>query len=199
MGKLLTMTEREIFISLVDNDIIRISDVIILLEGDGFNRYKKAIDLYNCHIAPKIVFSGGITDRKYGSFPFMDVLPHLLNEGVSADDIIHESKSLNTREQAVEVIKLSMIHQWKRLVLVASQEHQYRAYMTFLREVLNTKSNIIIYNAPVRNLGWFKGSEWGTPFERLEQEFTRIDKYSQLGHLATYKEAIEYQKWKELQ
>ena len=39
----------------------------------------------------------------------------------------------------------------------------------------------------------------GVRFERLEQEFIRIQKYSQLGHLATYGEAIDYQKWKELQ
>lgn len=193
------MTEREKFIAVVDNDILKSSDAIILLEGDGLNRYQKAVELYNQNVATKIVFSGNITDYGYGSFPFLDVLPHILKEGVPADAVIHEGKSMNTREQAVEVIKMAVAHQWKRLVLVASHEHQYRAYLTFLREVLDMKSGIILYNAPVRNLGWFKKSEWGVRFERLEQEFVRIEKYSQLGHLATYGEAIDYQRWKELQ
>lgn len=193
------MTEREQFIALVDNDILEPSDAIILLEGDGLNRYQKAVDLYNRNIASKIVFSGNITDYEYGSFPFSDVLPHILQTGIPAHAIIHEDKSLNTREQAVEIIKLSMENNWHRLVLVASHEHQYRAYLTFLREVLDTKSGIILYNAPVRNLGWFKKSDWGVRYERLGQEFARIDKYSQYGHLATYREVIEYQKWKELQ
>lgn len=192
------MTEREKFIAVVDNDILKSSDAIILLEGDGLNRYQKAVELYNQNIATQIVFSGNITDYEYGSFPFSDVLPYILKEGIPADAVIHEDKSMNTREQAVEAIKMAISHKWKRLVLVASHEHQYRAYLTFLREVLDKKSGIILYNAPARNLGWFNKSEWGIRFERLEQEFARIEKYSQLGHLATYREAIDYQKWKEL-
>lgn len=193
------ITEREKFIAFVDNDIIQPSDAIILLEGDGLNRYPKAIELYNSNIAPNIVFSGGITDYVYGSFPFSDVLPHILQAGIPTQAIIHENRSLNTREQAIEVIKLSVEKNWRRLVLVASHEHQYRAYLTFLREILDIGSNIVLYNAPVRNLGWFRDSDWGIRCERLEQEFARIDKYSRLGHLATYKEVIEYQQWKELQ
>lgn len=193
------MTDREKFIALVDNDILKPSDAIILLEGDGLNRYQKTVDLYNSGVSDKIVFSGGIVDYKYGSFPFSDVLPHILQTGIPCEAIIHEDQSLNTREQAVEVIKLSIKNNWKRLILVASHEHQYRAYLTFLREVLDTGSDIVLYNSPVRNLGWFKESDWGVRYERLEQEFVRIEKYSELGHLATYKEVIDYQKWKELQ
>ena len=46
-------TER--FIALVDNDGILESDAIVLLEGDGFNRYKKAADLY-LRACPKELF-----------------------------------------------------------------------------------------------------------------------------------------------
>ena len=193
------ITDREKIIAIIDNDILFPSDAIILLEGDGLNRYQKAVELYNQNIATKIVFSGNITDYEYGSFPFSDVLPYILKEGIPVDAVIHEDKSLNTREQAIEVVKMAIINEWKRLVLVASHEHQYRAYLTFLREVLDRKSDIVLYIAPVRNLRWFNKSEWGIRFERLEQEFVRIERYSQLGHLATYREAINYQKWKELQ
>jgi len=193
------ITEREIFMTLVDNDILKSSDAIVLLEGDGLNRYQKAVELYTQGIASKIIFSGGITDYEYGSYPFSDVLPHILEAGVPQDAIIHEDKSLNTHEQAVEVVKIAIKNRWKRLALVASHEHQYRAYLTFLREVISTNSGIILYNAPVRNLGWFKPTSWGIRFECLEQEFERIEKYSQSGHLATYKEVIEYQRWKEQQ
>ena len=193
------MTECEKFISVVDNDILKPSDAIILLECDGLNRYQKAVELYKQNIAAKIVFSGNITDYAYGSFPFSDILPHVLNAGVPTSAVIHEDRSLNTKEQAVEVVRMAIKNSWKRLVLIASHEHQYRAYLTFLREVLDKKSDIILYNSPAENLGWFSDSGWGVRFERLEQEFIRIQKYSQLGHLATYGEAIDYQKWKELQ
>jgi len=193
------MTDREKVIALVDNDCLQKSDAIVLLEGDGLNRYQKAVDLFKRGFADKIIFSGGITDYEYGSFPFSDVLPHILKTGIPEKAIIHEDKSLNTREQAIEVVKMAMENKWNRLILVATHEHQYRAYLTFLREVIDRNSNIILYNSPVRNLGWFIETGWGKRIDRLEQEFNRIDRYSELGRLATYKEAIEYQKWKEEQ
>ena len=52
-------------------------------------------------------------------------------------------------------------------------------------------------DAPVRNLNWFVDSGWGIRFDRLQAEFERIEKYSALGHLATAREVIEYQRWKE--
>ena len=191
------ITDREKILAIVDNDCLSPSDAIILLEGDGFDRFRKAVSLYKQQKAPKIVFSGNITDYDYGRFPFAEVLPRMLEAGVPEDDIIHEDRSLNTREQAVEVVRMALDRGWKKLILVASHEHQYRAYLTFLREVLDTKSGITLYNAPARNLDWFVDKGWGTRFERLEAEILRIEKYSELGHLANAQEVIDYQQWKE--
>lgn len=193
------ITEREQFIAIVDNDILSPSNAIIMLEGDGYCRVEKTATLYKQGIARKVVFSGDIKNYEYGSYPLSDLLPEMLESGILEEDIIHENVSLNTREQAVEVVKLAKKYGWKKLALVASHEHQYRAYLTFLREVLDTKSGIVLYNTPARNLGWFKETEWGVRFNRLNQEFERIEKYSALGHLATYAEAIKYQEWKERQ
>lgn len=193
------ITEREKILAIVDNDCLSPSDAIILLEGDGFDRFRKAVSLYRQGMAPKIVFSGNIVDYNYGSFPFSEVLPLMLKEGMPKEDIIHEDKSLNTREQAVEVVKMALERGWKKLVLVASHEHQYRAYLTFLREVLDSKSGITLYNAPVRNLNWFEDKGWGTRLERLEAEVARIEKYTAMGHLASAEEVIAYQQWKEVQ
>lgn len=193
------ITDREKILAIVDNDCLSTSDAIILLEGDGFDRFRKAVSLYKQGKAPKIVFSGNITDYDYGSYPFAEVLPRMLEAGVPEEDIIHEDKSLNTREQAVEVVRMAQERGWKKLILVASHEHQYRAYLTFLREVLDLKSGITLYNAPARNLDWFVDKGWGTRFERLEAEILRIEKYTEMGHLANAQEVIDYQKWKEAQ
>ena len=193
------ITDREKILAIVDNDCLSDSDAIILLEGDGFDRFRKAVSLYKQGKAPKIVFSGNITDYNYGSYPFAEVLPRMLEAGVPEEDIIHEDKSLNTREQAVEVVRMAQERGWKKLILVASHEHQYRAYLTFLREVLDSQSGITLYNAPARNLDWFVDKGWGTRFERLEAEILRIEKYTEMGHLASAQEVIDYQKWKEAQ
>lgn len=193
------MTEKEIFIALVDNDCLTSSDAIVLLEGDGLNRYEKAVGLFKANWGKKIIFSGGIVDYKYGSYPYEDVIPHILNAGIDKEYVIHESKSKNTKEQAVEVIRLAEKNNWKKLILVATHDHQYRAYLTFLKEVLIVNKNIILYNAPVRNLKWFEETGWGSRIVRLEKEFDRIEKYFNEGHLASFKEAIKYQEWKEIQ
>ena len=185
--------------AIVDNDCLKPSDAIILLEGDGFHRFPKAVELYNKGLGKKIVFSGAIVQKEYGSYPFEEVKPFILNAGVPEKDLIYEDKSLHTQQQAVEVVKMAIENGWKRLALVASHEHQYRAYLTFLRQVLDSKSGIILYNAPVRNLDWFVDSGWGMRFDRLKAEFDRIEKYSAFGHLANAQEVVEYQQWKEKQ
>jgi uncharacterized SAM-binding protein YcdF (DUF218 family) len=191
------LTLREKFISIIGNDKLSPSDAIILLEGDGFNRYPHAAELYKRGMARKIVFSGGIVDYKYGSFPYSSIYPRLIEAGVASEDLIHESKSLNTKEQADEVINLALKNNWKHLILVASAEHQYRAYLTFLKRVIDEDLKILIFNSPAKNITWFDETDWGIRYNRLDQEFERIQKYTELGHLATYSQAIEYQKWKE--
>lgn len=197
LKRLTMITDREKILAIVDNDCLTPSDAIVLLEGDGFFRFSKAVDLYKRGMAKKIVFSGNIIDRDYGSFPFEEVRPYILEGGVPEEDLIHEDVSRHTREQAIEVIKMAIAKGWKKLALVASHEHQYRAYLTFLREVLDTNSGIILYNAPVRNLNWFVDSGWGIRYERLAAEFDRIERYSEMGHLASADEVVAYQKWKE--
>jgi len=193
------ITLREKFIAIVDNDSISKSDVIVLLEGDGLNRCQKAVDLYKSGFADKILFSGGISDYSYGSFPIFDVLPQLIKLGVPESSIIIENKSLNTKEQAEYVMDLVKKYKWKKLILVATHDHQYRAYLTFLKKVLELDNPIIIFNSPARNLPWFKETGWGTRIDRLTEEFKRIEKYKKIGHLATFQNVITYQKWKELQ
>lgn len=193
------MNLREKLIILVDNDYVQKSDAIILLEGDGLNRIPKAVELYQAGLADNIVFSGGITNLAYGSFPFSMAYPELIRAGIPPIAIIHESNSQNTREQAIEVIKLANLKGWKKLILVASHYHQYRAYLTFLKETADTNSTILLYNAPAKDLKWFTETGWGKRFDLLDEEFKRIEKYTELSHLATLNEAIDYQKWKEQQ
>ena len=191
------ITDREIIMAVVDNDCLTQSDAAILLEGDGFFRWERAVELYKQELVSCIVFSGNANDKQYGSYPFCEIKPYILNKGVPESKLLHEDKSLNTRQQAIEIVKMATEKCWKRLVLVASPEHQYRAYLTFLREILDSNSNIILYNAPVHNLSWFTDSGWGTRFERLSAEFDRIEKYTSMGHLANAQEVIQYQKRKE--
>lgn len=193
------MTLRELFISLTDNSIIERSDAIILLEGDGYYRVQKSIDLYYANWGDKIVFSGNVTNEAYGSYPFEWIAPLFKDAGISEKDIIHENKSTNTLEQAVEVIEMARKFDWKKIILVASHYHQYRAFLTFLKQVLKEMPELIIFNAPVSNLPWFNDCVWGKRIDLLKDEFKKIELYGQENDLATFEEALNYYKWRETQ
>ena len=72
------ITDREMIMAIVDNDCLQPSDAIILLEGDGFNRFQKAADLYHQGMGKKVVFSGNIVNKEYGSYPFEEIKPFIL-------------------------------------------------------------------------------------------------------------------------
>jgi uncharacterized SAM-binding protein YcdF (DUF218 family) len=193
------ITEREKFIILVDNDFIKPSDAIILLEGDGMFRVTKAVELYKNNFARKIVFSGGVFNPTLGSFPASFIVPELIKRGVHKDDIIIEGNSLHTQGQSVEIMNLCIRKNWKRIILVASHYHQYRAYLTFLKAMYDAKIQIEIINNTSQNLHWFEETGWGKRIDLLETEFLKIEEYRAKGHLATFEQAIEYQRWKEQQ
>jgi uncharacterized SAM-binding protein YcdF (DUF218 family) len=193
----MAISVREQFIILVDNEALKVSDAIILLEGDGTARVKRAAQLYHRKLANTIVFSGGIINLQYGSYPKEYILPELKKYGVPENVIVFENKSQNTREQAVEVLAMADNRNWKRLLLVASHYHQYRAFLTFLSVLKERNSDIEVINAPVRDLSWFSQEPWGSRIALAEKEFQKIEEYKGYGHIASFEEAIEYQRWKE--
>ena len=193
------LSTREEFIILVDGDKLKLSDAIVVLEGDGFNRIDKAIELYRNRWSDKIILSGGYDNKPGGSLHVKEMVPAFLKAGISRDSIILEDISLNTREQAVEVTGILTQNNWKRIILVASHYHQYRAYLTFLKVILEKKLKIEVLNAPADNLNWFENQGWGERFALLKDEFSKIESYRKIDHLASFEQAIEYQRWKEKQ
>jgi len=196
---MIQLSEREKFIVLVSNDRLKVSDAIILLEGDGFSRVKKAIELFHNNWAPCIILSGGIVNHSYGSYHVRDLYPLLISGNIPGSSVIIEEKSQNTREQAIEIIALAKENHWKRLILVASHYHQFRAYLTFLKVMFDNGSDVEIINAPSNQLDWFNDEGWGKRYDLLVKEFEKIDEYIKSGHISTFVEAIEYQLWKERQ
>lgn len=186
------MTEKEKFIILASNDFLKKADVIVLLEGDGYCRVKKTVQLYKNKWAKKVVISGGMDEIKKGKFPAVLLRAEVLKGGVPAKDIILETKSKNTWEQAVEVVGLAKKKKWKRIILVVSHFHQYRAFLTFLKAIKRSGLKIEITNAPVRDLAWFARTFQGKRIDLLAEELKKIAFYSQKGHCATYKDALTY-------
>lgn len=194
----LLMNPREKLLALIFNEPLKKADSIVLLEGDIFNRITEAARLYKEGWSKKIVISGNI-DNPPHSIPAKRMLPELIKLGVPKEDVELEEKSLTTRDQAVEVMQIVQKKGWKRVILVASNYHQLRAFMTFLKAMKEQGLQIEIINAPARDLKWFEETGWGTRIDLLETEIDKIEQYQKKGHVVSYEEALEYQQWKELQ
>ena len=184
-------------IAIVYNDIIKKSDAIICLEGDGYLRADWSAELFNKGLAGKIVVSGGYKKTPF-SIPAKDLKEYLLKKNISEEDIILEEISQNTFEQTKEVMEIVKEKGWQKIILVASHFHQPRAYLTFLKAMRDAGLEILIFNAPVREIFWFEKTSLGkTRLELLEEEFEKIEEYAKKGHLLSLEAAIDYQKWKE--
>ncbi len=191
------MNLKEKFIILIDNEPLKKSDAIVLLEGDGFNRINKTVQLYKDDWSKLIVISGGLNNPAGGSYPAKIMKKELIKFKIPDKNIILENDSQNTKEQAENIIKLAVKNKWKRIIMVASSYHQYRAFLTFLKEVLKNKINLEIINAPASALPWFKQNKPEKRIDLLELEFEKIKKYQKMGHAASYSQAIVHQHFKE--
>lgn len=195
------MTKKELekikLVALVYNDCLKKSDAVVCIEGDGYNRIDQTVKIYKQGLAKKIVVSGGFTGMPPFTIPAHKLAKKILRKGVPKSAIIIEKKSQNTYEQGIEILKLAKEKKWKKIILVASHFHQPRAYLTFLKALKDAKLKIQIFNAPARDLPWFKKTPLKglTRLQLLEDEFGKIKKYN----LPSIKEVIKYQQWKERQ
>jgi uncharacterized SAM-binding protein YcdF (DUF218 family) len=191
------LTLRERFICVVDNEPLRRADIIILLEGDGLYRVAHAAKLFSDEWAPQIIVSGGLDAPHGGSVTADTVKRHLCAAGVPNSSIILDEKSLNTRDQAVEIMRRAIERRWSSALLVASHYHQYRAYLTFLKAMQETEYELCLINAAVRDLPWYRDDGWGPRLDLLNEEFVKIERYQLKGHVASFADALEYQRRKE--
>ncbi|MBI2030706.1 YdcF family protein [Candidatus Kaiserbacteria bacterium] len=196
------LSAQERYIAVIGNDMLRKADVIVILEGDNLARLPQGAALYQDGWAPLVVLSGGIDKADYHSIPSSRMLPHLLEIGVPREAVELEEKSMHTRDQAVEITRIARERDWKTIIIVASHYHQYRAYLTFLKRLQEEglDRQVVLINAPARDLPWFSmDDQQGRRIDVLEGEFERIEKYREMGHIASYESALEYQEWKESQ
>ncbi len=186
--------------SLINDIEVSKSDAVILLEGDGLNRIEESCKLVINDIAPVLVFSGGIDNESYGSYNYEKCKKEIEKFNLRNDQLILELKSKHTREQAENIIALAQEKKWSKIILVASNFHIYRVYLTFLKVLeekgLTKKINLLIKSV---HLSWFEELKWGRRLDLLRDEILKIEEYQKKGHIPTYESVVEYFQWKELQ
>ena len=108
------------------------------LSNPGLLRVWEGTRLYEDLGQPWVIVSGGMNERAGAltpeSIPMRDVMIDL---GVPADQILLESSSQNTYEQAVNLRPLLDAHAIEDFVLVTSPTHMRRSMATFISQGFN--------------------------------------------------------------
>ncbi|MBI5147725.1 MAG: YdcF family protein [Parcubacteria group bacterium] len=180
-----------------NNDAPEKADAIVYLEGDSFSRVGRCVELFKKKYASVILISGTDDRPRLGCFPAQSVKLKMVKLGVPNSGLILEENSINTRDQAIEVMKIAKKRKWKKIILVTSLYHQPRAYLTFVGTMVELGMRLRIINDPVRQLPWFRRTPRGTRLNILRGEVRKINIYLAKGHLASFRTVLEYQKWKE--
>ncbi|MEA3453073.1 MAG: YdcF family protein [Patescibacteria group bacterium] len=168
------------------------SDVIIWLQGDRYDRGEKVLELFKSGFSKKIVVSGNNQLRKGSSHIFLtEMVEWLKKKGVKSTAIIVEDSSLNTKEQAKNVLNLTKEKKWKTLILVASLYHQPRVFLTFLKRSEEMELQIELINQSV-NLDFLKIPDGRRRMgqDLFLEEVEKVKKYK--DDLATVNEGIFY-------
>lgn len=177
--------ELERLYELVSTQPVSLADAIIWIQGDRFDRGPKVLSLYQNNVAKIIVVTGnnvlvGVGPRPgENDAPADELVTWLKDRGVPNQDIILDSESLNTAEQAKNVIQLAYQKGWKRIIIVSSLYHQPRVFLTFLQyRILD--HDLVFINQPALELRWDEraGGRDKIRADLIKEEENKIAKYS---------------------
>ena len=187
-------TTREQFLAILPNGpLLRADAAVVLCGEDADPRRQIAAHLVVSDGARNVVLSGGKSEPpRWQSAE--DVAPELMGDGVAFNKIRLDTTSQNTREQAENVIDMAVDEGWKRLLLIASPYHSYRAFLTFLRVLrdreLDRKIQITIL--PASQVPWWQ-SPTGmdeTRAELLDVDLAKVEEYG--DHVSSYEDGLAY-------
>ena len=152
----MTPSSREQFCAVLSNGPVLKSDAIVVLCGeDPEPRISVAAQLFAQGAGAVVLLTGGLHEppRWYSA---EGLTPALLGLGVSHTKVVMDNEAMNTREQAVNTVATAVERKWKRLLLVASGYHQYRAFLTFLKALIEAEQDqkIQMLIMPANQVPW---------------------------------------------
>ena len=120
------------------------------------------------------------------------------DSGISPSHLIIEDKSQNTKEQAANCVQIAIENNWRRLWIVVSPYHAFRAFLTFLRALqrCDKDRHIHLQVLPTDFSPWV-GRPWGMeevePGRRVDlfdEELRKCELYG--DDVASYADGLAY-------
>ncbi|MEA1926440.1 MAG: ElyC/SanA/YdcF family protein [Patescibacteria group bacterium] len=176
---------------------------IIIIPDEGYSRsiYQKAARIYkhltecNDSSDPIIIVSGATRNpaqQKASKFKFfledfLNIIPikeqldYLVGQNIPKNCLIHESRSQNTRENAINSLGILKNYDCSMIYLIGSIKGMLRRYLTFQKAKKDMGLRVKIIPCPTWKLFPIKLTV--ARLFLIPGEFVRIWKYHKLGHL----------------
>jgi hypothetical protein len=105
---------------------------------------------------------------------------------------------IHSRIEAADMLQHARTRGYRTVLVLAAPFHQLRAFMTTVTVALETHPDVRLHSVPGLPLPWLEqavhsqGQVSGQRRELVASEWTRIEKYTQQGDLATVEQALAY-------
>jgi uncharacterized SAM-binding protein YcdF (DUF218 family) len=182
---------------------VEVSDAVVWLQGDRYDRAKKVLEIYRENLAPVIVLSGnnilvegnsvGKKIRPGEKNVTLDLMfKWLVRHKVNPSNIIVDPNSFNTYDQAVNVMKMAKKKAWKKLIIVGSWPYyQFRVFLTFLKASYELKwQGEIINQFAQLEYNDIPGGRKERVKELIIGEINKLERYK--NNLVSIDEGINY-------
>lgn len=140
---------------LVEDELPKKVDVIVVLAGDKGYRTEYGVKLFKEGYASKLIFTGGEIYKDVTAAALMK--KHAVDLGVLEKDIVLEEKADSTYENAAFTKELMLKNKFNSAIIVSSNYHMKRSKMLFDRVFKDTNINLI-YCAS--NDQYFNPNKW---------------------------------------
>lgn len=107
-------------------------------------RLDKAIELFKLEMAPAIITTGGVSSGGEISEGAVGK-KYLISNGIPANNIISDEKSLTTNENIKEIAFIALDNNFKKIIVVSDPFHMYRAML------IAKEFNLDLIPSPTRN------------------------------------------------
>ncbi|MEK7154764.1 MAG: YdcF family protein [Patescibacteria group bacterium] len=160
------------------------ADVIIVPGSSHRQLALTAVKLYKKRLAKKIIFTGGF-NQKLGKSEADFGTEIALKKGVPDIYILRETKSKNTKENALQALVVIKKHKlaFKKILLISKPYHARRLKMTFSKVFPRSQLFVIPIedDRKINRHNWWKSAEG---IAKVMEELEKISQYYNKGDLS---------------
>lgn len=155
--------------------------------GSAVDRLTASVELLLKNKAAHVIISGGSGLMLQGGLREGEILKkYLVGLGLSADKILADSASRNTRENATESGKIVAAHAFKKIILVTSAFHMPRSVACFRKAGLEVIAYPVDFRAAERSSfpeSFFPSAQGIDDFSTAVREIVGLAAYKLAGYI----------------